>query len=221
MNITKNIETIINAIPKHVKLIPVSKTKPNNAIIEAYNSGYKVFGENKVQELVEKHEKLPKDIEWHMIGHLQSNKVKYIAPFISLIHAVDSFKLLKRINKEAKKNNRTINCLLQIHIAKEHTKFGFSIDEIEQMLSSPEFQELQNTQVVGLMGMATFTNDKKQITQEFGYINKCFKQIKDKFLKEDNNFKELSIGMSNDYKIAIEQGSTIIRIGSEIFGVRN
>ena len=221
MNIAVKIENIIKNIPEKVKLIPVSKTKPNNLIIEAYNKGYKVFGENKVQELTRKYEELPKDIEWHMIGHLQSNKVKFIAPFVSLIHAVDSFKLLKTINKEAKKNNRTINCLLQVHIAKEQTKFGFSIDEIIEIVESSEFKDLQNVNVIGLMGMATFTDNKSIIAEEFNYINTSFNQLKNKYFSKKTDFKELSIGMSNDYKIAIENGSTIIRVGSEIFGARN
>ena len=221
MNITENIENIIKNIPKTVKLVPVSKTKPNELILEAYNNGYKVFGENKVQELTRKHEELPKDIEWHMIGHLQSNKVKYIAPFVNLIHAVDSFKLLKTINKEAKKNNRTINCLLQMHIAKEETKFGFSLNEIEEIIQSPEFKDLENANVIGLMGMATFTDNKEVINEEFKYINDCLNKVKNKYFKEKYDFKELSIGMSNDYNIAIEHGSTIIRVGSEIFGARN
>ena len=221
MNIPEKIENIIKNIPEKVKLIPVSKTKPNDLILQAYNCGYKVFGENKIQELARKYEELPKDIEWHMIGHLQSNKVKYIAPFVSLIHAVDSFKLLKTKNKEAKKNNRTINCLFQMHIAKEQTKFGLSIYEIEKIIDSSEFKDLQNVNIVGLMGMATFTDDKNAIAEEFKYINDCLNQIKTEYFSEKTDFRELSIGMSNDYKIAIENGSTIIRVGSEIFGARN
>ena len=221
MSISKNINQILSQIPDSVKLVAVSKTKPKEDIVEAYNGNYKIFGENKVQELVEKYEALPKDIEWHMIGHLQSNKVKYIAPFVHLIHAVDNFKLLKTINKEALKNNRTINCLLQMHIAKEETKFGFSIDEIKKMLDSDEYKNLENVNIIGVMGMATFTDDKEIVASEFQYLNDCFNNLKTKYFFKNPDFKELSMGMSGDYKIAIEKGSTIIRVGSSIFGERN
>ncbi|RLD54361.1 MAG: YggS family pyridoxal phosphate-dependent enzyme [Bacteroidetes bacterium] len=221
MSISNNINQILNQIPNKVKLVAVSKTKPIEDIQEAYNGNYKIFGENKVQELVEKYEALPKDIEWHMIGHLQSNKVKYIASFVYLIHAVDNFKLLKTINKEALKNNRTINCLLQIHIAKEETKFGFSFDEIKQMLDSDEYKDLENINIIGVMGMATFTDDKEIVASEFQYLNDCFKELKKTYFFNSPDFKELSMGMSGDYKIAIEKGSTIIRVGSSIFGERN
>ncbi|MBN1252724.1 MAG: YggS family pyridoxal phosphate-dependent enzyme [Bacteroidales bacterium] len=221
MSVKKNIDEILNNLPEQVKLVAVSKTKPNELILEAYNNGYKVFGENKVQEISRKYEELPKDIEWHMIGHLQSNKVKYIAPFVSLIHAVDSFKLLKTINNEALKNNRTINFLFQMHIAKEESKFGFSFEEIEKIIQSSEFKELKNVNLIGFMGMATNTDNGKTIKDEFKYINDCLKTTKQKYFKDKDDFKELSIGMSGDYKIAIEQGSTIIRLGSIIFGERN
>ena len=217
MNITKNLQQIKASIPEHVTLVAVSKTKSNEAILEAYQAGQRVFGENKVQELTEKHESLPKDIEWHMIGHLQSNKVKYIAPFVSLIHGVDSFKLLKEINKRAAQNERVINCLLQIHIAEEDTKFGFDEKEVIELIKSEAFQHLKNIKVVGLMGMATFTDDENQIRKEFKSLKKLF----DKLQISNHQFQILSIGMSGDYQIAIEEGSTMIRVGSSIFGERN
>lgn len=217
MNITKNLQQIKASIPEHVTLVAVSKTKPNEAISEAYQAGQRVFGENKVQELTEKYESLPKDIEWHMIGHLQSNKVKYIAPFVSLIHGVDSFKLLKEINKRAAQNERVINCLLQIHIAEEDTKFGFDEKEVIELIKSETFQDLRNIKIVGLMGMATFTDDKNQIRKEFKSLKKLF----DKLQISNHQFQILSMGMSGDYQIAIEEGSTMIRVGSSIFGERN
>lgn len=217
MNITKNLKQIKASIPEHVTLVAVSKTKSNEAISEAYQAGQRVFGENKVQELTEKYESLPKDIEWHMIGHLQSNKVKYIAPFVSLIHGVDSFKLLKEINKRAAQNERVINCLLQIHIAEEDTKFGFDEKEVIELIKSEAFQHLKNIKVVGLMGMATFTDDENQIRKEFKSLKKLF----DKLQISNHQFQILSMGMSGDYQIAIEEGSTMIRVGSSIFGERN
>jgi PLP dependent protein len=222
MKITANLQQIKASIPEHVTLVAVSKTKPNEAILEAYQAGQRIFGENKVQELTEKYESLPKDIEWQMIGHLQSNKVKYIAPFVSLIHGVDSFKLLKEINKRAVQNERVINCLLQIHIAEEDTKFGFDDKEVIELLKSETFQDLKNIKVVGLMGMATFTDDENQIRKEF----KGLKNLFDKLLNlklQTSNFKPqtLSMGMSGDYQLAIEEGSTMIRVGSSIFGERN
>jgi pyridoxal phosphate enzyme (YggS family) len=213
MGIKKNLKKLRNSIPKEIVLVAVSKTKPISDILEAYESGQKIFGENKVQELEKKYSKLPSDIKWHMIGHLQSNKVKYIAPFISLIHAVDSLKLLKEINKRAKQNNRIINCLLQVNIASEKTKFGFEIYEIYEILD--ESSNLENICVRGLMGMATYTEDKSQLNSEFAKINNLFKKIKNK------KINTLSIGMSGDYKLAINNGSTMIRIGSTIFGNRN
>jgi len=213
MGIKKNLEKLRNSIPKEITLVAVSKTKPISDILVAYESGQRIFGENKVQELEVKHTKLPSDIEWHMIGHLQSNKVKYIAPFISLIHAVDSLKLLKEINRRAKQNNRIINCLLQVHIASERTKFGFEINEINEILD--ESNKLENICIKGLMGMATFTEEKSQLNSEFTKINNLFKKIKNK------KISTLSIGMSGDYELAINNGSTMIRIGSTIFGNRN
>ncbi len=213
MGIKKNLKKLLNSIPKEITLVAVSKTKPISDILVAYESGQRIFGENKVQELEMKHTKLPSDIKWHMIGHLQSNKVKYIAPFISLIHAVDSLKLLKEINRRAKQNNRIINCLLQVHIASERTKFGFEINEINEILD--ESSKFENICIKGLMGMATFTEEKSQLNSEFTKINNLFKKIKNK------KINTLSIGMSGDYELAINNGSTMIRIGSTIFGNRN
>lgn len=221
MEISNNLNKLLKELPSNVKLIAVSKTKPNQDILEAYHAGQKVFGENKVQELVSKYEQLPKDIEWHLIGHLQRNKVKYIAGFIELIHAVDSLKLLKAINKEAVKNNRLINCLLQIHIASEETKFGLSIEEVAGLLKSEEFTQLNNIRITGLMGMATFTEDVSLIRNEFKTLVKLHKDLKNDYFIDNPEFKEISLGMSNDYNIAIEEGSNMVRIGSLIFGERN
>jgi len=221
MSIASKIEEIKNSIPKNVKLIAVSKTKPAEDIMEAYNSGYRIFGENKPQELKEKYNTLPKDIEWHMIGHLQTNKVKYIAPFVHLIHAVESIKLLTTINKEAEKNNRIIDVLLQIYIAKEESKFGLSKEELITLLESEEFKCHKNIRIVGLMGMATFTNDSSIVRNEFKYLKQIFEFTKEKYFSNQDSFKEISMGMSDDYKLAIEEGSTIIRVGSSIFGSRN
>jgi len=219
--VAEKTEYYLKELPKGVKLVAVSKTKPEELIMEAYNIGHKVFGENKIQDLVRKYENMPKDIEWHFIGHLQTNKIKYIAPFVSLIHAVDSFKLLKAINKEAKKVNRKINCLFQMHIAQEDTKFGLNKTELFEILDSKEYTELQNINICGLMGMATYTDDKEQIANEFRFLSDLKKELKDKYFSDNPDFKELSMGMSGDYKIAIEQGSTMVRIGSDIFGARN
>lgn len=219
MSIKENLLKIKNSIPEQVTLVAVSKTKPNEAILEAYQAGQRVFGENKVQELTEKYESLPKDIEWHMIGHLQTNKVKYIAPFVSLIHGIDSLKLLKEVNKRAKQNNRIINCLLQIHIAEEDTKFGFDENEVKVLLACDEFKGLESIKIIGLMGMATFTDDESQIRREFKSLKSLFNQLK---TLNTFNFQlsTLSMGMSGDYKIAIEEGSTMVRVGSAIFGHR-
>lgn len=219
--ITENLNRIKASIPENVTLVAVSKTKPNEDIMEAYEAGQRVFGENKVQELTRKFEELPKDIEWHMIGHLQTNKVKYIAPFVSLIHAVDSLKLLKEINKQGIKNDRVIPCLLQFHIAQESSKFGLSLEQAQDILSSQEFSEMRNVQIAGLMGMATFTEKTDQIREEFRTLENFFHVIKSHYFKFNNDFKELSIGMSGDYEIAIEEGSTMVRVGSSIFGARN
>ncbi|HBF88787.1 MAG TPA: YggS family pyridoxal phosphate-dependent enzyme [Bacteroidales bacterium] len=220
-SIANNIKKYIENIPSSVKLVAVSKTQSTDKILQAYEVGQKVFGENKVQELIQKHEELPKDIQWHYIGHLQTNKVKYIAPFISLIHSVDSLKLLKEINNEAIKSNRTIDCLLQLYIANEETKFGLSEQEIEDILKSEPFKNLTNIRIIGLMGMATFTENGNQIKNEFSYLAKVFEKIKTTYFNDKNYFTELSMGMSGDYQIAIECGSTMIRIGTDIFGNRN
>jgi hypothetical protein len=220
MRLSENLEKIKQTLPKHVTLIAVSKTKPVSDILELYQAGHRDFGENKVQELTDKYNQLPKDIKWHMIGHLQRNKVKYIAPFVYLIHAVDSLKLLKEINKQALKNNRTINCLLQVKIASEETKFGLSKEEVSQLLIADEFKLLQNIHVIGLMGMATFTNDTDQIKNEFCELKDIFDSVKN--IKYPNcEITQLSMGMSNDYQIAVSCGSTMVRIGSSIFGKRN
>ena len=217
MSIADNLQLIKINIPKKVTLVAVSKTKPITAIIEAYTAGQRVFGENKIQEMVDKQAQLPDDIEWHMIGHLQRNKVKYMAPFVSLIHGVDSIKTLKEINKQAMKYNRVINCLLQAKIATEDTKFGLSEIEITTILNSLEVKEFKNINIVGLMGMATFTPDKKQVRKEF----KTLKVLFDKFNTNHKQLKIISMGMSGDYKLAIDEGSTMIRVGSSIFGQRN
>lgn len=205
-------------LPPHVNLIAVSKTKSIEAILELYNAGQRAFGENRVQELTEKHEQLPKDIQWHMIGHLQTNKVKYIAAFIHLIHSVDSLNLLQEINKQAAKNNRIINCLLQIYIANEETKFGFSFDEAEQFIHSEEFKKLLNVKITGLMGMATNTNNPDQIRAEFKELTTFFKKYKTLQTTQNLNLETLSMGMSSDFHIAIEEGSNMVRIGSLVFG---
>ena len=217
--ISENLNTINAVLPSNVTLVAVSKTKPASDIRDAYEAGHRDFGENKVQELTEKHDKLPSDIRWHMIGHLQSNKVKYIASFISLIHSVDKRKLLKIINKEAEKAGRIIPCLLQFHIAEEETKYGFSIDEAEIILKDRD--AFPHVRIDGVMGMATFTDDQEQVRKEFKTLKDIFDKLKEKFFAVDENFKEISMGMSNDYQLAIEEGATIIRIGSAIFGERN
>ena len=207
-------------LPYSCKLVPISKTKHDSLILEAYETGNKVFGENKVQELVGKYESLPKDIEWHYVGHLQRNKVKYIAPFVKLIHAVDSGRLLTAINKEGQKNNRVINCLLQVHIAQEEAKFGFSEEELFAMIKSIDWQELKNIKVIGLMGMATNTSDNQQVRREFKYLANIKSVLHKMSLPPNIEINELSMGMSNDYKLALEEGSTMIRIGTDIFGAR-
>lgn len=220
MSIAKNLLEVQNSIPKNTTLIAVSKTKPVEAILEAYKAGQRIFGENKIQEMVEKYHELPKDIEWHMIGHLQSNKVKFMAEFVNLIHGVDSLKKLKEINKQALKHNRTINCLLQIKIAREDSKFGLSINEAENLLKSDDLQTLKNINITGFMGMASFTENETIIRTEFKTLKNFLNSSK---IYTSFNFKPvtLSMGMSGDYKIAIEQGSTMIRVGSAIFGIRN
>ncbi len=219
MRIADKLQLLKSPLPPQVTLIAVSKTHPAEIVQEAYNAGQRLFGENKVQEMAEKATLLPKDIEWHLIGHLQSNKVKYIAPFVALIHAVDSLHLLKEINKHALKNNRTITCLLQVHIAKEETKFGFSYEECEALLHSKELAGLEYVRIAGLMGMATNTDDEAQIRSEFRGLSNFFYQHQQR-VSHNIKLKILSMGMSSDYKIAIEEGSTMIRVGSSIFGSR-
>ena len=220
MSISENLKHLQLQIPDNVLLVAVSKTKPNELVLEAYQSGQKDFGENYVQELVDKYQALPKDINWHFIGHLQSNKVKYIAPFVHLIHSVDSFKLLKEINKQAEKEDRVIDCLLQIYIAQEETKFGFDEIDCMALLQSYEFQVLKNIRICGLMGMASNTENENQVVKEFQTIKHLFDSISQTNLVSPA-FKYLSIGMSGDYELAIKSGSTLIRVGSRIFGERN
>jgi PLP dependent protein len=211
----------INAhIPSHVTLVAVSKTKPISAVQEAYAAGQRHFGENKVQEMAEKEEALPKDIFWHLIGHLQTNKVKYIAKFVHCIHSLDSLKLAQEINKQAKKHNRTIDCLLQFHIAQEETKFGLNLHEAKALLENESFKSLQHIRITGIMGMASFVDDTAQIRQEFKSLKAIFNQLKDQFFSDSASFKEVSMGMSGDYLEAIEEGSTLVRVGSSIFGSR-
>lgn len=213
MSIAQNLQHIKSTLPEHVTLVAVSKTKPVNDLMEAYNAGQRIFGENYVQELVDKQPQLPNDVAWHFIGHLQSNKVKYIAPFVSLIHGVDSLKLLQEINKQALKNNRVIDCLLQVFIAEEESKFGLDEKELNDIFSSETFNSMKNIRIIGLMGMSTFTDNQQQIEKEFKHL----KQIFDKY----PNLTTLSMGMSGDYQLAIDCGSTMVRIGSSIFGKRN
>tara|TARA_B100000475_G_C15017977_1_gene323069 strand:- start:15 stop:668 length:654 start_codon:yes stop_codon:yes gene_type:complete len=215
--IKENINKFISKIPENVKLIAISKTKSVDEILEAYNQGQRIFGENKIQEMTEKYNLLPKDIKWHMVGHVQRNKIKYMAPYVDLIHGIDSFKSLKTINKEGEKNNRIIKCLLQLKISSESTKFGLEIDEIEKIINSKDYKELTHTKICGIMAMASFTKDKNIIKDEFNSANKLYNQIKG----NDDNFEILSMGMSNDYELAIESGSNMVRIGSSIFGSRN
>lgn len=222
MSIKTNIGRIKQELEvKDCKLIAVTKTKPAVDISQAYEAGVVDFGENKVQELVDKQEQLPKDIRWHMIGHLQRNKVKYIVPFVALVHAIDSYRLLKEINKQAKKAERTVQCLLQIHIAQEESKFGLSEQELYEIIEDKDFAKLQHVAVMGLMGMATFTENKEQMRKEFRGLKKLFEKVKLEELPPNMQMKELSMGMSNDYKIALEEGSTMVRVGSAIFGERN
>ncbi|WP_461532802.1 YggS family pyridoxal phosphate-dependent enzyme [Sinomicrobium sp.] len=217
MSIAENLKIIKSALPEGVSLVAVSKTKPVADLMEAYETGQRIFGENKIQEMTEKWEQLPKDIEWHMIGHVQRNKVKYMAEYVSLIHGVDSLKLLREINKQASKYQRSISCLLQVHIAEEETKFGLDESEVLALLQSNELRELTHVKVVGLMGMATFTDSEAQIRKEFGGLKELFDQA----ASIDSEIRILSMGMSGDYKIAIDCGSTMVRIGSSIFGARN
>lgn len=217
MSIAENLHQVLSTIPPKVSLVAVSKTKPEEDLLAAYNAGQRIFGENKIQEMTRKQESLPKDIEWHMIGHVQSNKVKYMAPYVNLIHGVDREKLLKEINKQAAKNDRVIDCLLQMHIAQEETKFGLDANELEEIIKNALAGAYPNVRLVGLMGMATFTPDQNQIRTEFAQLKQHF----DKVANQLEHCSVLSIGMSGDYLIAIEEGSTMIRVGSKIFGERN
>jgi pyridoxal phosphate enzyme (YggS family) len=219
MSIQSNLQNIKSTLPEHVTLVAVSKTKPIPDLMEAYNAGQRIFGENKIQEMADKWEQMPKDIEWHMIGHVQTNKVKYMASFVSLIHGVDSLKLLEEINKQALKNNRIIDCLLQIYIAEEESKFGLDEEELSTLLASPAFKEMKNIRIVGLMGMATFTDNQNQIKKEFSHLKSIFNGLQS--LQTANcKLQTVSMGMSGDYQLAITCGSTMVRIGSSIFGGR-
>ena len=217
MSIKQNLNKIKQSLPEHVTLVAVSKTKPVSDLMEAYEDGQRIFGENKIQEMADKHQEMPKDIKWHMIGHVQTNKVKYMAEFVDLIHGVESFKLLKEINKQAKKHDRIIDCLLQIKIASEDSKFGISPEDALVLLQSEDFSTLKNVRVIGVMGMATFTEDQDQIKQEFGVLKTTFDSLKTVHL----DLEIISMGMSGDYQLAIDCGSTMVRVGSSIFGARN
>jgi PLP dependent protein len=219
-SIQDNLLKIKSALPANVILVAVSKTHPASAVKEAYDAGQRIFGENKVQELVPKAEQLPSDIQWHLIGHLQSNKVKYIAGFVAMIHSVDSFSLLKEINKQAVKHRRIIDCLLQVHIAEEETKFGLSSEECSELLKNKEFDSLNNVRICGLMGMATNTDDAGQIRKEFNFLHGLYNSLSE-IKKQNIHFTTLSMGMSSDYEIALDEGSTMIRVGSTIFGNRD
>lgn len=218
--IKENLDIVRATVPENVTLIAVSKTKPVSDLQEAYDAGQRVFGENKALEMRDKHQVLPDDIQWHFIGHLQTNKIKYIAPFVTLIHSIDSASLLEAVNKEAMKKNRVINCLLQFHIAQEDTKFGLDMEEAKAMIESENFKKMNNVRIVGVMGMATFTDDINQVRDEFKTLKNIFDTLKENYFKEDS-FKEISMGMSDDYLIAIEEGATMVRVGSKIFGARN
>jgi pyridoxal phosphate enzyme (YggS family) len=220
MSVQQNISEIRKHIPSHVRLVCVSKFHPNETVLEAYECGERIFGESKVQEMCGKYETLPKDISWHFIGHLQTNKIKFIVPFVDLIHGVDSYKVLEEINRQALKVSKTVNCLLQIHIAKEETKFGFSSEELMETLSEGKWKELTGVTISGLMGMATYTDNREQIRTEFNGLKTLFDQVKSQFFNDASSFCELSMGMSDDYRLAIEEGSTLVRIGTSVFGIR-
>ena len=219
--IKENLEKIRKTLPESVTLVAVSKTKPIGDVQEAYDAGQRIFGENHALEMRDKHEALPPDIRWHFIGHLQTNKIKYIIPFVTLIHSIDSANLLEAVNKEAKKHDRVVDCLLQFHIAQEETKFGLDMDEARQLLESETFQQMQNVCVCGVMGMATFTDDETEIRKEFKHLKMVFDTLKEEYFADQPRFKEISMGMSDDYPIAVEEGATLVRVGSKIFGARN
>lgn len=220
MSITTNIQQLRSSLPDEVSLLAISKYQPIEALQEAYDAGQRMFGENHIQEMAAKAAVLPKDIEWHFTGHVQTNKIKYMAPFVSLIHAVDSFRLLREINKHAAKHDRTIDCLLQIHIAQEETKYGLTIDECRQLLAIEPWRELHNVRITGLMAMGSNTDDMEQVRREFRQMKQLFNELKDAYFAEESSFAQLSEGMTDDYPVAIEEGSTIVRIGSMIFGNR-
>ena len=219
--IRENLLKIKSTLPESVTLVAVSKTKPVSDLQEAYDAGQRAFGENYPQEMRDKHEVLPQDIQWHFIGHLQTNKIKYIIPFVTLIHSIDSANLLEAVNKEAKKHERVVDCLLQFHIALEETKFGLDLEEARQLLDSEAFKQMENVRLCGVMGMATFTDDKEEVRKEFKYLKSIFDTLKKDYFADQPQFKELSMGMSEDYPIAIEEGATLVRVGSKIFGARN
>ena len=220
MSIADNLKQVLAELPQGVRLVAVSKFHPNEAIEEAYQAGQRIFGESKVQEMTAKYESLPKDIEWHFIGHLQSNKIKYMIPYVAMIHGIDTYKLLAEVNKQAGKAGRTVNCLLQIHVAQEETKFGFSPEECREMLDAGEWKALAHVRICGLMGMASNTDNIEQINGEFRLLSSLFKEIKENWFADSDVFRELSMGMSNDYHEAIASGSTLVRVGSKIFGER-
>lgn len=219
--IKENLNIVRATVPSNVTLIAVSKTKPVSDLQEAYDAGQRIFGENKALEMRDKYQELPKDIQWHFIGHLQTNKIKYIAPFVTLIHAIDSLSLLEAVDKEAVKNNRVIDCLLQFHIAQEETKFGLDMEEAKLLLESESFKKLKNINICGVMGMATFTDDVVQVRNEFMNLKNIFETLKENYFKANDSFRDISMGMSDDYPIAIEEGATMVRVGSKIFGARN
>lgn len=220
MSIADNLKQVLAELPQGVRLVAVSKFHPNEAIEEAYQAGQRIFGESKVQEMTAKYESLPKDIEWHFIGHLQSNKIKYMIPYVAMIHGIDTYKLLAEVNKQAGKAGRTVNCLLQIHVAQEETKFGFSPEECREMLDAGEWKALAHVRICGLMGMASNTDNIEQINGEFRLLSSLFKEIKENGFADSDVFRELSMGMSHDYHEAIASGSTLVRVGSKIFGER-
>ncbi|MCD7899943.1 MAG: YggS family pyridoxal phosphate-dependent enzyme [Bacteroides sp.] len=221
MSITTNLQEVLSDLPQGVRLVAISKFHPNEAIEEAYQAGQRIFGESRAQELKAKHETLPDDIEWHFIGTLQSNKIKYIIPYVALIHGIDSFRLLIEVDKQASKAGRKVNCLLQLHIAQEETKFGFNFDECREMLAKGDWKLLQHIEICGLMGMASYTDDEKQIEAEFCSLNNFFQEVKKQYFASQTSFREISMGMSHDYHLAIAAGSTMVRVGSKIFGERN
>ena len=221
MSIADNLKQVLTELPQGVRLVAVSKSHPNEAIEEAYQAGQRIFGESKVQEMTAKYESLPKDIEWHFIGHLQTNKIKYMIPYVAMIHGIDTYKLLEEVNKQAAKAGRIVNCLLQIHVAREETKFGFSPEECKGMLAAGTWKKLSHIRLCGLMGMASNTDNAEQIDSEFRLLDRLFQEIKTTWFADSTHFRELSMGMSHDYHQAIAAGSTMVRVGSKIFGERN